>query len=195
MIQTLNIEGFAIFKQPLAWSAHGSLNVIIGENDTGKTHLLKLLYAVTRATEEYGKKAAGPSPLELSELLAAKLRWVFLPQHLELGRLVSRGGNYRLNVELTLAAQASIAFEFGRDTTSKILQLHSHGLPSLKGLRANHLAAQGNPVDLRCHRRHARSPGNRRLRRYLLRPGTGFPSTHHGRQLAAQRRQSHQAPG
>ncbi len=139
VIEKLDIQGFAIFKQPLQWRGHGGLNLIIGENDTGKTHLLKLLYAVTRAAEEYWKKAEGPSPMDLSEVLALKLRWVFLPQQLELGRLVSRGGSYRLKADLGMSGNGSLQFEFGKDTTSKILQLHSEGLSALQGLRANYL--------------------------------------------------------
>ncbi|MEA3641703.1 MAG: AAA family ATPase [Lamprobacter sp.] len=139
MINNLTLEGFAIFKQPLEWRDHGRLNLIIGENDTGKTHLLKLLYAVSRSAEECWKKAQGPDPVDLSAVLATKLRWVFLPQKLELGRLVSRGGNYRLNVRVGWHDNGSLRFEFGKDTTSKILQLHSDGLSALKGTRANYL--------------------------------------------------------
>ena len=99
-LKSLLIENFVAFAQPLKWTQHASLNVIIGENDTGKTHLLKLLYAMSRAIEDYSKKQAGPEPKELSELLAQKLRWTFLPQKLELGRLVTRGSGNRLSVEL-----------------------------------------------------------------------------------------------
>jgi Predicted ATPases len=74
MIDNLQLEGFAIFKQPLQWRAHGGLNRIIGEHDTGKTHLLKLLDAVSRAVEACSKKAQGPDPVALSDILATKLR-------------------------------------------------------------------------------------------------------------------------
>ena len=139
MIDHLNLEGFAIFKQPLQWHDHGGLNLIIGENDTGKTHLLKLLYAVSRAAEECWKKAEGPEPVELSEILATKLRWVFLPHRLELGRLVSRGGNHRLKAQIGWRDKGSLRFAYGKDTTSKIMELHSDGLSALKGIRANYL--------------------------------------------------------
>ena len=139
MIDNLQLEGFAIFKQPLQWRAHGGLNLIIGENDTGKTHLLKLLYAVSRAVEECWKKAQGPDPVELSDILATKLRWVFLPHRMALGRLVSRGGDHRLNVRVGWRDNGSLRFAYGRDTTSKILELHSDGLSALNGTRANYL--------------------------------------------------------
>jgi len=77
---SLTVENFVGFHQRLEWRDHASLNVIIGVNDTGKTHLLKLLYAMTRSIEDYSKKQAGPEPKELAELLSSKLRWTFLPQ-------------------------------------------------------------------------------------------------------------------
>lgn len=148
LINGLGVEGFAVFREALKWHGHGSLNVIIGENDTGKTHLLKLLYSVTRAIEEYFKKVQGPEPLDLSSLLAAKLRWVFLPHNLELGRLVSRGGEAKLKIALGINPSASVKFEFGRSTTSRILQCHSDGLSVMKSLRCNYLLPQRNSLNL-----------------------------------------------
>ena len=139
LIDALKVEGFAVFREPLNWLDHGSLNIIIGENDTGKTHLLKLLYSITRAVEDYFKKAQGPDPLDLSSLLASKLRWVFLPQNLELGRLVSRGGDAKLKISLGINPSSSLQFEFGRSTTSRILQCHSDGLSGMKSIRSNYL--------------------------------------------------------
>ena len=55
-LTSLCLENFVAFQQPLDWRVHSSLNVIIGVNDTGKTHLLKLLYAMTRSVEEFWKK-------------------------------------------------------------------------------------------------------------------------------------------
>lgn len=134
----LTVENFVAFQQRLEWR-HASLNVIIGENDTGKTHLLKLLYAISRAIEDYAKKKVGPDPKDLPELLAHKLRWVFLPQKLELGRLVSRGARNRLNVELRWNEDGQLKFGFGKDTTSKIVELHSNGLAGLESNKATFL--------------------------------------------------------
>ena len=64
--KSLVVENFVAFQQKLVWQ-HASLNVIIGENDTGKTHLLKLLYAMGRAIEDYSKKKAGPEPKDLTK--------------------------------------------------------------------------------------------------------------------------------
>lgn len=136
--KSLVVENFVAFQQKLVWK-HASLNVIIGENDTGKTHLLKLLYSMSRAIEDYSKKKAGPEPKDLSELLAHKLRWTFLPQKLELGRLVSRGAGNRLSIELCWNTGGHLKFGFGKDTVSKIVELQTNGLPELEGHKATFL--------------------------------------------------------
>lgn len=130
-LKSLFIENFVAFQQPLEWRQHASLNVIIGENDTGKTHLLKLLYSMSRSIEDYAKKQAGPEPKDLSELLAQKLRWTFLPQKLELGRLVTRGSGNRLTVDLRWNTNGHLKFGFGKDTVSKIVELQTNELPEL----------------------------------------------------------------
>lgn len=139
MITHLRVESFVAFQQPLEWSGHASLNVIIGVNDTGKTHLLKLLYAMTRAMEDYARKKAGPEPRELSELLASKLRWTFLPQKMELGRLVTRAGGQRLGVELRWNQDGRLKFGFGRDTSVRINELQVEELGQLAGHKATFL--------------------------------------------------------
>lgn len=139
VFKSLVVENFVAFQQRLEWTAHASLNVIIGENDTGKTHLLKLLYAMARSIEDYGKKKAGPEPKELSALLAHKLRWTFLPQKMELGRLVSRGTGNRLSVDLCWNIGGHLKFAFGKDTTSKIVEIDTNGLPELDGNKASFL--------------------------------------------------------
>lgn len=137
--KSLTVENFVAFQHALPWNDHASLNVIIGVNDTGKTHLLKLLYAIARAIEEYHKKRVGPEPKELSELLATKLRWTFLPQKLELGKLVSRGSGNRLSVKLCWNHDGHLKFAFGKDTTSKIVEIETNGLPELQGNKASFL--------------------------------------------------------
>lgn len=68
------------------------LNLFVGENATGKTHLLKFLYAAVRAEEE---AALGAPPAEGATLGAVspseKLKAVFRPAEASLGRLVRKG--------------------------------------------------------------------------------------------------------
>ncbi len=119
LLTSLKIENFGKFKGVFEWPMGAKLHAVIGENDTGKTQLLKLVYALTRAAEEYGKHRQGPAPKEYADLLAEKLRWTYLPQRMEIGRLVSRG-TPRAEVSLHWT-KGGLRFGFGKDTTTKIL--------------------------------------------------------------------------
>lgn len=138
-LNALTVENFVGFQQRLEWRDHASLNVIIGVNDTGKTHLLKLLYAITRSIEDYSKKLAGPQPKELAELLSTKLRWTFLPQKLELGKLVARGAGNRFSADLRWSGNGRLKFGFGRDTTVRISEIDTNELGQLAGHKATFL--------------------------------------------------------
>lgn len=117
LIQQLTLENFTLFRT-LSGQPHTQLNVLIGENDTGKTHLLKLLYTIVRSLEEYQKKRLStPSP-QFAVIVANKLQWVFLPQKMELGQLVSFRQN-RLKVRMQIQEQ-ELQFEFGKTSKSQI---------------------------------------------------------------------------
>ncbi len=96
----------------------GKINLIIGPNNTGKTILLKALYAMVRAREETGR---GDDPREFSEVLSEKLYWTF--QIEKLGDLVQKGTGKRLKASLNMADASTLAFEFGPDTTRKIIPI------------------------------------------------------------------------
>jgi len=120
LIQQLTLENFTLFHE-LTKQPHASLNVIIGENNTGKTHFLKLLYAVVRSLEEYQKKPVTTTSIPFAVQLAKKLQWVFLPPKLELGHLVSFGQK-RLKVQVQIQ-QEMLQFEFGKTTKNRIQKL------------------------------------------------------------------------
>lgn len=137
ILTRLRLENFALFRD-FEWGDQAMLNVIIGENDTGKTHLLKLLYALSRGIEEYWKKTSGPQPLELAEVLSNKLRWTFLPQQFALKWLVSRGCD-RLDIHLEWRRGGGLQLNFGKDTVHRIGECHSNALEAMRGPRATFL--------------------------------------------------------
>ena len=72
-----NFTSFAAFDQPLS----SGVNILIGANGTGKTHLLKTLYAACAVTVGEDRDKG----------FALKLRNVFNPHEGNIGRLVRRG--------------------------------------------------------------------------------------------------------
>ncbi|KQB52891.1 hypothetical protein AQS70_12665 [Pseudomonas endophytica] len=91
MLKQLDIKEFTVFEEAnLRFGKQ--LNVIVGENGAGKTHLLKLAYSGLATCWEEGSKphlaSSTPTKTILQKSLADKLLGVFRPE--TLGRLVRR---------------------------------------------------------------------------------------------------------
>ena len=120
VLRSLEIKNFTAFPEARLGFAEG-LNVIVGENGTGKTHLLKLPYAVMAASAEEGKKRNGrPTTALLQIRLAGKLVNVFRPE--SLGRLARwQRGRSPCEVELEFSErETSVAFSFGARNSSRV---------------------------------------------------------------------------
>lgn len=90
MLESLQLKNFTAFKNADLQFGKG-LNVFVGENGTGKTHLLKLAYSISYVSAK-GKKDSGstnPTKTYLQGAVADKLHGVFRPD--ELGSLKARG--------------------------------------------------------------------------------------------------------
>ena len=102
MLKSLALDNFTAFS--CAELVFGSdLNIIVGENGLGKTHLLKLPYALLTVGAEEAQKnhLKGPAKKTLERQVADKLLGVFRPE--SLGRLARRRrGRTRAEVRLTL---------------------------------------------------------------------------------------------
>lgn len=97
MFSDVHLENFAAFSE-FRWSSHGRVNVVVGENDTGKSHLLKLLYAVAKTAGELATKKVALG--EVRRAYMEKLRWTFqTPQSLQ--NLIKQGAK-SLRVETQL---------------------------------------------------------------------------------------------
>jgi len=95
------------------------INVIVGENGTGKSHLLKLAYSILAVSAEEGRKpvAAAPTKTLLQAKIAEKLVNVFRPE--SLGRLARRKqGRERCDISLNFE-DVSQNIEIGFATNSK----------------------------------------------------------------------------
>jgi AAA15 family ATPase/GTPase len=98
------------------------INVIIGKNDTGKTGLLKLLYATVKSLEIYSLKTKSID-VSFKKELADKLHDTFMPRKNGLGDLVQKGSKDKLEAEITVSSgkyEQSIYFSFGDRTEKSI---------------------------------------------------------------------------
>jgi len=82
-IQLIKLKNFMLFEdfefQPARF------NLFIGANDTGKTVILKIIYAIMRAYQEYKEK----KKRSFADILSNKMLWTFMPN--ALGNLVKKG--------------------------------------------------------------------------------------------------------
>ncbi|MES5813912.1 AAA family ATPase [Pseudoxanthomonas sp. Soil82] len=123
MLKQLGIKNLTVFAE--AQLDFGKqLNVIVGENGAGKSHLLKLAYSVLQTSWEEGRKPSnsGESPTKtaLQTHLAEKLVNVFRPE--QLGRLARRRqGRERCDVKLAFAnAELDVEFSFATNSKSEV---------------------------------------------------------------------------
>lgn len=140
-VKFLRVENFTVFRDTKLEFV--DINIIIGENRTGKTHLLKIPYTtlfVTKHPEglhpEEKKPASarntakrrsvkqttnGPAKSALEPKLGGKLKRVFGTKE-NVGRLVRRRqGRNRCTVEVNMENdQETIAFSFATNSSSKV---------------------------------------------------------------------------
>jgi ABC-type transport system involved in cytochrome c biogenesis ATPase subunit len=143
MLNSLTIKNFTVFSEAKLEFSPG-LNVVIGENATGKSHLLKLVYAITsiwhEAATEYeelpGQITSGGSKNWWQRRLAEKLVSVFKPDRL--GHLSRRDtGRQPTEINATLFTNSNhdetlkFAFTAQSKKEVEILQIPSQGLSTL----------------------------------------------------------------
>lgn len=85
MLDTLRINSFTTFAE-VQFDFVPGVNIVIGENGAGKSHLLKLAYALSAVSHAASKSQNAPTKAQLQKDVAAKLLGVFRPDRL--GRLV-----------------------------------------------------------------------------------------------------------
>lgn len=132
MIEGIRLRDVTIFDD-FEWEGLSNVNLVIGENDTGKSNLLKMLYAVTRSLEETSR-STGPlsEDVQLPVALAEKLQWTYLPRDLKLGEIVRKGGE-RLRVGCRYEGKTQVEFGFSSSATKEIHDIQAEGLSDFNG--------------------------------------------------------------
>ncbi|MEO0141119.1 MAG: ATP-binding protein, partial [candidate division WOR-3 bacterium] len=103
------MENFTAFSS-LDMEFSPGINVFIGPNATGKTHILKIIYAVMSALERPGEY------ISKEEAVLQKIANVFLPHNRRLGRLVRRARGGPINAEIKIyrgGKPASVTLQSG----------------------------------------------------------------------------------
>jgi predicted ATP-dependent endonuclease of OLD family len=121
MLNRLSIRNLTVFPEAnLQFSPQ--LNVVVGENGTGKTHLLKIAYSALATSWEEGKKPSSNSPTKtlLQTRLAEKIINVFQPE--ALGRLARRKqGRERCDIQLSFEnSQYDFGFSFATNSKTEV---------------------------------------------------------------------------
>jgi energy-coupling factor transporter ATP-binding protein EcfA2 len=120
MLKTIKLENLTVFpRADLECARH--LNVIVGENGSGKTHLLKIAYAALAVSADGRRTAAPTTERVLQVRLADKLVKVFRPE--QLGHLVHRDRQPepKCTVEVHLDnAALGLAFSLGPHSESEV---------------------------------------------------------------------------
>lgn len=116
MIAEFEMENFGMNRR-ISWKKLAGLNVLIGENGSGKTSILKMLYVVLRSLETNKK---GNERRPLAGILADKLYWTFQVE--KLGELVTKSAMEPMHIH-ALVDGKSMDFEFGADTNATIKRI------------------------------------------------------------------------
>ncbi len=118
MLKKFSAKHLTVFPDAVLTFAPG-LNVILGENGCGKSHILKVAYSVIAASVEEGRKrsASEPTKVLLQKSLAEKLVHVMRPEYL--GRLARRKqGRERCTLHFNFD-DSRLDSRFGFATSSK----------------------------------------------------------------------------
>ena len=115
MLKSLEIENFTVFLDAkIKWSP--GLNVIVGENGTGKSQLMRLAYALSYVSSKF-PQSPRQDKVALQRAVAEKIVAVCKPK--ALGRLISRQqGRGRCEIKVSFVESLTPGFSFSFATNS-----------------------------------------------------------------------------
>jgi predicted ATP-dependent endonuclease of OLD family len=120
-LKRLSLKNLTVFSEADLKLA-GAINVIVGENGSGKTHILKVAYSSVAASWEEGRKASTSFPTKslLQAKLASKLVSVFRPE--ALGRLARRKqGRERCDIAIYFTDKNyDLSFSFSTNSKTEV---------------------------------------------------------------------------
>jgi len=130
MITGFEIQNFTAFKE-LEVALSPRINVIIGSNGTGKTHLLKVLYTLSNAGEL--PPNAGHSNSDLEVCISERLLRLFLPAENKISALHSGGSTARTKLRMKNSDNSRVSVSFNYN--SEFARFEKDGRPTVSGPR------------------------------------------------------------
>lgn len=116
MITRLELKNFTVFSN-LSIDFSPKINVIIGENGTGKTHLLKAAYGLY-ASVPLLKKTPDMNEDDLGAALTTKLLRLFMPLDDKLGRMHHQGATDQASMDAQFSLDEKITATFHNNSKS-----------------------------------------------------------------------------
>lgn len=123
MLQSIHVQNFGVISQ-LDYEKLGSINLIIGPNQSGKTTLVKGLYATIRAIEQYKRGKENKLP---NQILSDKLYWTF--QTDSLGNLVRKGSS-SLSFSIGSSNHEEFSFTLSSSATKLVTNFQNSFAPT-----------------------------------------------------------------
>lgn len=102
MLKQLTISNFTAFSKA-TFSFSPGLNVIVGANGTGKTHILKLGYLFTRAWSDLSNQRVSPTGKRAEAYFEERLMGLFRPERLV--HLVRKGAKTATTLDADVAGE------------------------------------------------------------------------------------------
>ncbi len=120
MITKLKLRSFTVFSK-LEIDFSPKINVIIGENGTGKTHVLKAAYGLCAGAPLF-KNKPDTSEDDLQSALTAKLLRLFMPLDDKLGKMHHQGATDQAHLSAQFAGGQQIAATFFNNSKALAIQ-------------------------------------------------------------------------
>ena len=120
MIEHLQLKNFTAFSN-LKLDFSPKINAIIGENGTGKTHLLKAAYGLCSGASLFKDKPDADGE-ELKKALTARLLHLFMPLDDKLGKMHHQGATSQACLHARFAQGQEITATFSNNSKALVIQ-------------------------------------------------------------------------
>lgn len=125
MIERIYLKNFTVFKD-LEMKLSPGINVIIGENATGKTHLLKAIYTMSSDFKPYTHNELVDTE-DIKAWMTKRFLQVFKPLDAKLGKLRKSGANQQAYIKIWHPNGREFDVQF--NTNSKSIGIPKTSLP------------------------------------------------------------------